>query len=404
MHWSTYLNRRIISFILLALAACQALSQISANDALRLASAKRPALAAARLRVEEARAAARSLGAWSALSIAAGASSRPDIGATDQDLSLTQVIDVFGRKRAAQGIGEAGVRRALAAYRAAAGELQAEVLTAFAEAVSAKHQSEVSAELLQVAESLYGVTKRRFDEGKVAELQVTRANIELERAKESADLRRAESDAAILRLSGLLGTGSERLDIEPDAVLEPLAAPSIDQRPDLLALNADVAHAEAEARGAQLAGRPEFSLQLVRSPWGGGHGSFGGRAQVTWDLFDHGRTRNEVRVIRFKAEAARQQLLDATARAQSELEAARVVIQARQARIRRYEAIIESARELVAKSQRGFSEGFGTQTDVLEATRALREVEQELVQAREQFSLAVIRQYKASGFLAEVFK
>ncbi|MBS1705141.1 MAG: TolC family protein [Armatimonadetes bacterium] len=398
------MNKQLTILFLLATTVCQAQSQISAQDALKLASQNRPALAAARLRVEEARATAKSLGALSPLELAVGASSRNDVGATDQDLALTQGIDLFGRQRSAKALGAAGVERALAAYRAEASELQAEVLTAFAEAVSARHQSEVSNELLTVAEGLFNATKRRFDEGKVAELQVTRASIELERAKQASELRRADFAAAIKRLSGLLGARADTLNVEPDASIEVLTSPTVDQRPDLLELKAEVLIAEAEAKVASVSNRPEFSLQLVRSPWGNDRGYFVGRAQITWAIFDHGRARNESRAASLKAEAARKQLLDSTTKAKLELEATKIEIDARQARIQRYEAILGSARELVAKSQKGFSEGFGTQIDVLEATRALREVEQELVEARQQLSLAVIDQYKASGFLAEVLK
>ncbi len=354
--------------------------------------------------MEEARATAQSLGAFSPLELAVGASSRNDVGATDQDLALTQRIDFFGRQRSAKALGVAGVQRALALYRAEASGLQTEVLIAYAEAVSAKHQSEVTTELLKVAEGLFAATKRRFDEGNVAELQVTRANIELERAKQAAELHQAEYEAAIKRLSGLLGVGSVSLSVEADASIDKLTAPSLDLRPDLLELKADVLVAEAEGRVVRASTRPEFSLQIVRSPWGNDRGYFVGRAQITWAIFDYGKAKNESRAASHRAEAARKQLLDATARAQIELDATKIEIDAREARLQRYEAILGSARELVAKSQKGFSAGFGTQIDVLEATRALREVEQELVEARLQHSLAVISQYKASGFLAEVLK
>lgn len=388
----------------MAAIACQAQSQISAQDALKIASRHRPALAAAKLRIEQAKASAEALGAVSTLELAVGASSRNDVGATDQDLALTYGIDLFGRRQSAKALGASNVQRAMAAYRAEAIELQFEVLTAFSEAVSAKHQSEVSTELLGVAEGLYSATKRRFDEGKIAELQLTRANIELERAKQAAELLAADYKAAIKRLAGLLGSESDSLSVESDGTIEILVAPTVDDRPDLLALKAEALIAEAEARVAQASTRPELSFQLVRSPWGNDQGHFVGRAQITWDIFDHGKARNEKRAANLKAEATRRQIIDATTKAQLELAAAKIEIDARQARIQRFQAILDSARDVVAKSQKGFAEGFGTQIDVLEATRALREVEQELVEARQQLSLAVIKQYKASGFLAEVLK
>jgi cobalt-zinc-cadmium efflux system outer membrane protein len=86
------------------------------------------------------------------------------------------------------------------------------------------------------------------------------------------------------------------------------------------------------------------------------------------------------------------------------VEAVQVEIKSRIDRVANYEAILVSAKDLVAKSQKGFSEGFGTQIDVLEATRALRETEQELVEARLQLSFAVVKQYEVTGFLAEVLQ
>lgn len=398
------MKRTLIIPILLASAICQAQTQISATDALKLASQNRPSLAASRLGVEQARLSARALSALPPLNLAAGASSRSEVGATDQDLALTQEIDIFGRRRASGRVGEADVQLALARYRKEAGLLQSEVLTAFAIAVSASHQREVATELLEVAEGLLNATKRRFDEGKVAELQVTRATIEFERAKQTRELKDADYQAAMTRLASLLAVPRGELSVVPDAAIEPVAIPSIMDRPDILEIKAEVAKASAEAGFAKATSRPEFSLQVVRSPWSNDRGYFIGRAQFSWNLWDHGRARNEVRAANLRAEAAAKALSDATARAEQELAAVQIELESRQARIKSYEAILVSAKDLVVKSQKGFAEGFGTQVDVLEATRALREVEQELVEARQQLAFAVIKQYEASGYLVEVLR
>lgn len=398
------MKRTLIIPVLLASAFCQAQTQISATDALKLASQNRPSLAASRLGVEQARLSARALSALPPLNLAAGASSRSEVGATDQDLALTQEIDIFGRRRASGRVGEADVQLALARYRKEAGLLQSEVLTAFAIAVSASHQREVATELLEVAEGLLNATKRRFDEGKVAELQVTRATIEFERAKQTRELKVADYQAAMTRLASLLAVPQGELSVVPDAAIEPVAIPSIMDRPDILEIRAEVAKASAEAGFAKATSRPEFSLQVVRSPWSNDRGYFVGRAQFSWNLWDHGRARNEVRAANLRAEAAAKALSDATARAEQELAAVQIELESRQVRIKSYEAILVSTKDLVVKSQKGFAEGFGTQVDVLEATRALREVEQELVEARQQLAFAVIKQYEASGYLVEVLK
>lgn len=398
------MKRTLIIPVLLASTFCQAQTQISATDALKLASQNRPGLAASRLGLKQARLSARALSALPPLNLSLGASSRSEVGANDQDLALTQGIDIFGRRRASGRVGEADVQLALARYRKEAGLLQSEVLTAFAIAVSASHQSEVAAELLVVAEGLLNATKRRFDEGKVAELQVTRATIEFERARQTKELKDADYQAAMTRLASLLAVPQGELSVVPDAAIEPVAIPSIMDRPDILEIRAEVAKASAEAGFAKVTSRPEFSLQVVRSPWSNDRGYFVGRAQFSWNLWDHGRARNEVRAANLRAEAAAKALSDATARAEQELAAVQIELESRQVRIKSYEVILVSAKDLVVKSQKGFAEGFGTQVDVLEATRALREVEQELVEARQQLAFAVIKQYEASGYLVEVLK
>lgn len=398
------MKRTLVITSLLASAFCQAQTQLSAADALKLASQNRPSLAASRLGIEQARISARALSSFPPLNLAIGASSRSEVGATDQDLALTQEIDLFGKRRASGRVGEAEIQLAVAAYRREATSLQSEVLTAFAIAVSASHQSRVAAELLAIAEGLLNATKRRFDEGKIAELQVTRATIEFERAKQTKELKDADYKAAMTRLASLLAVPLGDLSVDTVAAIEPVAAPAILDRPDILAFKAEVAKANAEAGFAKANSRPEFSLQVVRSPWSNDRGFFVGRAQISWDLWDHGKARNEVKAANLRAEAATKALADAVAMAEQELAAVQIELESRQSRIESYEAILDSAKDLVVKSQKGFSEGFGTQVDVLEATRALREVEQELVEARQQLAFAVIKQYEASGFLAEVLK
>jgi cobalt-zinc-cadmium efflux system outer membrane protein len=398
------LKTSLIIPLVVAASFCHGQAPLSATGALKLAAQNRPALRSAKLSIEQARISSKALGAYAPTTFLIGASSRSELGSNDMDLQLSQPLDFFGRRSASKQVGEAGIQLSLAEYMSLATELQHDVLTAYAESVANQHQKEVAAELLKISEGLLVATKRRFDEGKVAETQVTRASIEFERAKQSAELTSADLSASLEKLSGLLGTEESKLIIESDAKIEPLLNPVVDGRADLLVLKSQVQIAEAEAGVSRVSNRPELNAQIVRSPWSNDPGYFAGRLQLSWALFDHGRAKNETNAAKKKAEAAQKLLEDATARAKAEVKAAQIALGARQSRIARYEAILASARDLVAKSQKGYSEGFGTQIDVLEATRALREVEQELVEARQQLSLAVIAQYRASGFLAEVLK
>ncbi|MGD9728819.1 MAG: TolC family protein [Nitrospiraceae bacterium] len=371
---------------------------------MRLASQGRPSLVASRLAVEQVRASSRALAAIPPLTLALGASTRNDVGATDQDLALSQEIDLFGRTRSLAKLGASDLLVAEARYRSEALGLQTDVLTAFAHAVSSRRRREVATDLLGIAEGLLAATQRRFDEGTVAELQVTRASIEFQRAQQFVQLSIADHQTAMILLAGLLGIAPESFQVEADAATVPAASTGVTERPDVLTLQAEVARANAEASVARAASRPGFSLQLVRSPWSNDRGYFVGRAQFSFSLWDHGRTKNEVKAANLRAEAASKALEDRKSVAAQQLAAVQIEIKSSAERVASFEAILVLAKDLVVKSQKGFSEGFGTQVDVLEATRALRELEQELVEARLQLSLAVVKQYEVSGFLAEVLR
>lgn len=398
------MTRSFFISVLLATTVCQAQTQISATDALRLASQGRPSLVASRLAVEQVRASSRALAAKPPLTLALGASTRNDVGATDQDLALSQEIDLFGRTRSLAKLGASDLLVAEARYRSEALGLQTDVLTAFAHAVSSRRRREVATDLLGIAEGLLAATQRRFDEGTVAELQVTRASIEFQRAQQFVQLSIADHQTAMILLAGLLGIAPESFQVEADAATVPAASTGVTERPDVLTLQAEVARANAEASVARAASRPGFSLQLVRSPWSNDRGYFVGRAQFSFSLWDHGRTKNEVKAANLRAEAASKALEDRKSVAAQQLAAVQIEIKSSAERVASFEAILVLAKDLVVKSQKGFSEGFGTQVDVLEATRALRELEQELVEARLQLSLAVVKQYEVSGFLAEVLR
>lgn len=393
-----------ICIFIVAAICSYAQSSIGAEDALKLAATNRPALSAAKQKISQAQALAKSAGAYPATTLSIGASSRSEIGSTDQDLQLSQSLDLFGRRGAGRKVGEAGVLAATAEYKKAAIDLQNDVLAAFAETVASQHRRSVSAELLSISEELYKATKRRFDEGKVAEIQVTRASIELERAKQFFETSESEYLGSLEVLAGFVGIESANLTVAADAQLEPLNGQTFEARPDLMILASEVKLAEAEAAVSRASNRPELSFQVMRSPWSNDPGYFAGRLQLSWAVMDHGKARNEDKAAKHKADSARKSLEDATKKAKTEVKAAQILLDSRKLRVEKYGRILESARDLVAKSQKGFSEGFGTLIDVLEAARALREVEQELIEARQQLSMAVIAQYKASGYLSEVLK
>ena len=394
---------KTISLICISLvcAASQA-QQVSLNDALKRAAENRSTVKSARLSIDQAKLSSRALGTYSPTVLGVGGSSRGEVGATDGDLFLSQPIDIFGRTAANRRLGSAGVRVAEANFSGVVLDLQTDVLTSYFEAVSTAQLSSAADELLKVADGIQKATVRRFEEGKIAEVQVTRAGIEFTRAQQSSLLHKAQLSASLKRLSGLIGTPVSELDLNANLSVGQVG--DLTMRPDLLLLIADVESAEAEAGIARKGSLPELEIQARRSPWNDRDVFFGGRIQLTWSLYDHGRSRFETQAAKKKADAARASYEDARKRAVSELDANAIEMAAAEAQVKAFAGLLDSARDLVEKSQKGFSGGVLTLIDVLEATRALREVEQELAEAKLSLNLAVVSRYRISGTLMEVLK
>lgn len=376
--------------------------QIGLTDALKRAAENRPAVKAAKLSIDQAKDSSKALGAYAPTVLGVGGSSRGEVGATDGDLFLSQPIDIFGRTTANRRFGRAGIRTAEASYHGVLLELQSNVLTSYFEAMNSAQLSSSADELLKIAEGIQQATVRRFEEGKIAEVQVTRSGIELRRAQQASLLRKAQLSAAIKRLSGLIGTTVTELDLTASLGATPPG--DVANRPELQILAAEVETAEAEAGIARKGSLPELEVQARRSPWNDRDVFFGGRIQLTWSLYDHGKSRFETQAAKNKSDAARASYEDAKLRALTELDANAIEIAAADSQVKALTGLLESARELVEKSQKGFTGGVSTLIDILEATRALREVEQELAEAKLSLNLAAASRFRISGTLIEVSK
>jgi outer membrane protein TolC len=355
--------------------------------------------------VQSAKLSRRALGAYPATRLFVGYTSPTEVGGSDDDLVLAQPIDIFGRTSAARAGGDALVLRAEAELRQTLLELQSNVMTEFAEAAAAKALAE-SAKLSQdIAQRLFDAIKILVDEGRAPGVQLTRVGIELERAKLTTNQRQAQLAASLKRLSGLLNTpiGADQAPDFAALAVEPVDQSSLaQQRSDLLAIAAEVQAAEAEARSARLGLLPELELQGRRTPWQDREQRYGLRLQLSVPLFDHGKAKAETRAAQNRAEAARKLLLDATRLAESELQAAKIELDAATEQISQFEQIIKATHELVEKSRIGFRERAIALIELLEATRALREVEEGMAEARLRLAKAQADYLRATGRILEV--
>jgi len=397
----------IACLVLLVSTAQAQQSSITLEQALAQARNARPTVAAAQLRLTGAKQSRRSLGAYPATRLFVGHTDKEAVGGLDDDLVLVQPVDLFGRVGSSRAVGDAEVAKAEADLRLVLGDLQAEVISQYSEVAAARALAASASDLESLAQRLHDAVKTLVDEGKLPGVQLSRVALEVQRAGLTRQQRDSDLHAGLQRLAGTLNLQSEGLSVSDFSDLDVrIVEPHTLQqaRADLQMLAADVRSAQAEARLASLGNKPELELHGRQSSWHDTVRQYGIRVQLSFPLFDFGKTRNETAAARSREAAAKKALEDATKIAESELLAARIELEAAKSQVRQSEQIVNDARTLVEKSRTGFIEKAITLVELLEATRALRETEERLIEARLKLANAQAGYLKASGQLLEVEK
>lgn len=390
--------------LLLLTAAAGAQTPFAPTDALRQAYAHREVITTNRQRVEEARRNANAAGAYPATRLDLGRDlfNKADIMGS-ADLLAYQPLDIFGKSRALRRQGDAGVTTALAAFRQGALDLQQEVLTAYANVLSAQRLLGIAQGQRDLAEAVRVLTGKRVDARDLPEIQLVRAAIEVERADGLVADRQAAVEAARLRLAGALGTES----VAEDSTLAALTTPTDPAgdltagRPELLSLRADQAQAIADERVAKQGNLPDLEIQAGRSTFNTSPADYGARLQLTATLWDDGATRNKVRAAQARKKAAEAALQDRVKAAQKDVEAAKVELAAAERSVVNYTKLAEGASGLLGKIQRGFELGVNTLVDVLDARRTLSDAQELTVNAQLRRDLAIEGVLRAEGQLLE---
>lgn len=376
---------------------------LSPTEALRRAFARRASMAANRQRITEAKSLASAAGAHPATRLDLGRDifNQADIMGS-ADLLLYQPIDIFGKGRALHRQGEAGVTTAVASFRQGALDVQQEVLTAYANLLSAQRLLALAKIQREIAESVRASTAKRVDARALAEVQGFRAGLEVEKADSLVADREASVTAASLRFAGALGAdvaGDEQLialDIPPDVPGDPTA-----QRPELMTLRADEAQAAADERVAKQGLLPDLEIQAGRNTFNAPP-EYGARLQLTANLWDHGANRSQARAAAARRKAAALALEDRQKAATKDIEAAKVELAAAEKAYANYTKLSDGTNTLLERTRRGFDLGANTLTDVLDARRALSEAQELAINAQLRRDLAVEGVLRAEGrFLEE---
>ncbi|MBI4510849.1 MAG: TolC family protein [Deltaproteobacteria bacterium] len=273
---------------------------LTLDEALSLARERAPTLLAARARIDEARGrlvgASVLLRANPVLDGAGGWRSADEQrgGTAEAEVGLGQTFELGGQRGARIAGAEADIARVAALRDDAARRLLRDVAVAFLRALYAEERLRLAATTEQVAVEILRIAERRLQAGDIPKLDVNVSRAALSRARSEVRGAEALRDAAKGELRILLGMEAhEALSVRGDLKdrrryeLQELLARA-PQRPDLRALVAEQAEANATVRLGEAMVWPDLGVAVRYERDEGANVALGGLS-LTLPFFDHGQ-------------------------------------------------------------------------------------------------------------------
>ena len=384
----------VVSWALAGAAAAQEMpvpARLTLDEAIRIAEARSPAMAAsaASLQIAEAdgvtaRQRPNPVFSASTEGLPFSQESRPPFIDNQQlTLTLEQEIETGGRRDLRDRAARTGVKAARFAARDGARRLRLDVQRAYLHAMLAKADDDTAAATLSDIDRVLAINRARFEQGELSGVELRRLQVERHHFADevlTADLALANARATLLAVMhvGPLDQKFETAGALGDPVAEPAAGAAsrqqaLDLRPDLAALRGEQARAQAESALQRAIGKPIWTV-------GGGYQrDFGVNALVLLARVPLPlASRNQGGISRADAgqRLAAAATDAATTEAALEIQVAGNDVAAHRTRVqhiqRDYLRNAREARDIVLAAYRA---GAATLTDFLDAQRSLDEAQ-----------------------------
>lgn len=308
--------------------------------------------------------------------------------------------------------------RATISDRAAAeNDLVAETHIAYVGVLFARENARVLREAIASYEAHLKDARARQDAGLMASHEVLAATVERERAELGrliADNAAAVATANLLRLVGLPPGTVVELDPEPPGSnatasesTEDLLKRASTLRPELDSLRARIRSLEASTRVAESTSKPQVGAQAgfdysnpnarilpLAADW---KDSWSVGLNVSWKIFDGGRSNAAAAETQAQAEAMRAQLAGIESRIRLDVTTRRLELESAMAGKSVAQRGIEAAKDAVRVAKDRFQEGVLTSSELLDAETRLLRAQLEATQTDAQIQMAVANLQRAVG-------
>jgi outer membrane protein TolC len=338
----------------------------------------------------------------------------PDNARTRLDLQWP--IYTGGRLEALQRAAEAEAAASGLDVDAARADLRLEITRAYWALVTARESVRVLAESLERTSAHVRDVRNQLDAGLVPPNDVFTAEAQESRQRMLSVQAGATRDVANADLARLVGAdpGAEIVPATPldrapvvDQRVDALVAQGLRTRPERLALEKRLGGFSQQQRAARAGARPTIGIgggvdyarpnPRIFPRLGAWRESWDASVNVTWPLFDGGRTRAEVAQASALARAAQARLDEFDSVLAVEVRQRLSEITASHAAIDAADAALRAATEALRVVNDRFSAGVATSTDVLDAEVAVLQAGLDRTQALANARLAEARLNRTIG-------
>lgn len=354
---------------------------MTVEAALEKALATNPRLEASRAQLEAARGRVRAWGAQANPLVDVGVSAGgANVGSRDEDLIVTQTLDLSQQRASRRQAAESARDAAEAEFQAAANDLARDVRFAYIDAQVARDQAALAVEAVERLTRLQSAVERRVEQGAAPQTSALRAEVETMRARQAAQMADTQLSVALVQLGALLGTAiapkclDRRLpDGRAGAEGEDLLAIAHARRPELRAQRARVVAQEQEVRAVGQGRYPDLVLAGRRARVFAAQADLGVRATLQFPLLDFGTLGGAQAEAEAVLTERRALLVAEERRVTTEVESARARLAGARRTLDAYGAgILSRSLALARKAQTGYDAGVYALFEVLDAQESVR--------------------------------
>ena len=324
-------------------------------------------------------------------------------------------IDVFGGVRRSVEAADANIEATEYNRRDVLVTLLGDVARNYIDLRGAQRRLAVARDNLKTQQDSLDLTRVRFDAGLASDLDVARAEAQLNTTASQIPTLESELKGAAYSLDLLLGLAPGALwrELEKEIAIPQLPAevlvgvPSelLRRRPDIRVAERRLAAATAQVGSAIADLFPrffligDFGLQSISASdfFSGRSRFFSVGPTISWPVFDAGRIRANIEIRNAQQERALSEYEKTVLTALGDVEKSLVNYAQEQVRYRTLNAAVVANRRAVTMAQELYIRGLNDYLNVLDTQRALYLTETELAQSEATMASNLVALYKALG-------